>query len=123
MRALIIDDESSLGDLAVEYFRLCGHQAQACADGESALALLREDPGFDVIVLNQRLPGLSGIDTFKAIKADPRLQAVPVIVLSASVSPGASAAGLEAADLHLAKPFHPRELAAAAARLAGRRRV
>ena len=118
MRVLIIDDETSLSDLAVEYFKLAGHAAVSCPDGESALALLGRDPAFDVIVLDKRLPGLSGIDTFKAIKTDPRLRDIPVIVLSASVSPGTIAAGLDAADLHLAKPFHPKELAAAAARLA-----
>jgi putative two-component system response regulator len=118
MRVLIIDDELSLSDLAVEYFKLAGHEAVACLDGESALSLLGRDPDFDVIVLDKRLPGLSGIDTFKAIKADPRLQDIPVIVLSASVAPGAVAEGLAEADLHLAKPFHPKELAAAAARLA-----
>jgi len=118
MRVLIIDDEPSLSALAAEYFKLSGHEPVACADGESALELLRRDAAFDVIVLDKRLPGLSGIDTFKALKADPRLRDIPVIVLSASVAPGAVAEGLAEADLHLAKPFHPKELAAAAARLA-----
>ncbi|MBI5241771.1 MAG: response regulator transcription factor [Elusimicrobia bacterium] len=122
MRVLIIDDEPSLSDLAAEYFKLAGHEAVACPDGEGALSLLGRDPGFDVIVLDKRLPGLSGIDTFKAIKADPRLRDIPVIVLSASVAPGAVAVGLDGADLHLAKPFHPKELAAAAARLAAGRK-
>jgi two-component system response regulator MtrA len=120
MRVLIIDDEPSLSSLASEYFRLAGHEPVSCADGESALELLGRDPGFDVIILDKRLPGLSGIDTFKALKADPRLRDIPVIVLSASVAPGAVAEGLAEADLHLAKPFHPKELAAAAARLAAR---
>jgi two-component system phosphate regulon response regulator PhoB len=118
MKVLIIEDEPSLSALAAEYFRLAGHQAEACADGETALALLGRDPAFDVIVLDKRLPGLSGIDTFKAIKADSRLRGIPVIVVSASVAPGAVTDGLAEADLHLAKPFHPKELAAAAARLA-----
>jgi two-component system phosphate regulon response regulator PhoB len=122
MRALIIDDEASISDLAVEYFKLAGHEALSCPDGESALALLRGDARFDVIVLDKRLPGLSGVEVLKALKADARLRDVPVIVVSASVSPGAGAAGLDAADLHLAKPFHPRELAAAAARLAAGRK-
>ncbi|MDD5627770.1 MAG: response regulator transcription factor [Elusimicrobia bacterium] len=129
MRVLIIDDEASLSALAVEYFRLAGHEALACLDGESALALLKADPAFDVIVLDKRLPGLSGVEILRALKADPRLAAVPVIVLSASVTPGAAPAtcaeGAGAgADLYMAKPFHPKELAAAALRLAeGRKRT
>ena len=122
MRILIIDDEASLSALVVEYLTLCGHEAVACQDGESALARLRDDQPFDVIILDRRLPGLSGVDTLKAIKADPRLKAVPVIVLSASVAPGAIAGDMAEADLHLAKPFHPKELAAAAVRLAGSRK-
>ena len=122
MRVLVIDDETSLNALAVEYFKLSGHEAVACPDGESALALLRDDPAFDVIVLDRRLPGLSGVDIFRAIKADPRLRGVPVIILSASVAPGAIADDLAEADLHMPKPFHPKELAAAAARLAAGRR-
>ncbi|HAM35299.1 MAG TPA: hypothetical protein DEB40_11460 [Elusimicrobia bacterium] len=117
MRVLVIDDEPSLSTLAVEYLRLCGHEAMACADGESALELLRRDSAFDVIILDQRLPGLSGADTFRAIRSDPNLKKLPVIVLSSGIQPGAIPADLSQAEEHMSKPFHPKDLAAAVARL------
>ena len=114
-RILVIDDERSLNTLASEYLRLSGHQVTQCYDGESALACLKKEPAYDLIVLDKRLPGLSGWDICRSLKADPALNAIPVILLSASVHPGAEET--TGADLSMAKPFSPKELAAAIKRL------
>ncbi|MFA6003330.1 MAG: response regulator [Elusimicrobiota bacterium] len=116
-RILVVDDEPGTQTLVVEYLGLSGHQAVPCPDGESALGLLNRDPAFDLVVLDKRLPGLSGDDVLKAIRSDPRLKALPVIMLSASVQAGDLKDGPQAADLYMAKPLHPRELASAVDRL------
>jgi two-component system response regulator MtrA len=119
MRVLVIDDELALSTLASEYLKLSGHEAVACADGESALKILESDKNFDAIILDRRLPGISGAETCRAIKADPGLKAIPLIVLSASVAPGAADSGMPGANLYMAKPFRPKDLLAAIVRLAG----
>ncbi len=67
----------------------------------------------DLVISDVMMPGTSGTDLCKAIKADPRLQSTPVILLTARVG---SEATLEAyahgADDFVAKPFHPRVLVA-----------
>ena len=111
-RVLVVDDERSLNALAAEYLRLAGCEVVQCYDAESALSLLREDPRFDVVVLDKRLPGLDGWQACRAIKADARLKHIPVILLSASVSTQAPAEP-HGADRTMSKPFSPKDLARA----------
>jgi DNA-binding response OmpR family regulator len=83
---------------------------------------LRASPP-DLMLLDVAMPGLSGIDVLREMRADPVLQKVPVCVVSAWQSPGDVAKALEAgADRFLAKPFRVDELASIARSLVERRR-
>jgi CheY-like chemotaxis protein len=59
-------------------------------DGETAIAMLRREephadaPPFDLVLLDLNLPGFSGLEVLRTIKGDPRLRAIPVVVLSTS---------------------------------------
>ncbi len=57
----------------------------SCFDGESALKILEDDPLFDLIVLDKRMPGMGGIEAGKAIKRGERTSRIPIILLSASL--------------------------------------
>ena len=113
---MVVDDEFSTNALASDYLRLAGYDVVQCYDGESALKLLGEDKTFDLIVLDKRMPGMDGLDALRVLRADPATAALPVILLSASVSPSQTAAQLGVSDF-LSKPFSPKELAAAIKRL------
>ena len=79
-------------------------------DGTSGLALARSALP-DVILLDTRLPGLSGIDMLRILVNDPLTAAIPVVVLSASAMPGEIQAGLDAGCFrYLTKPIHVKEL-------------
>jgi CheY-like chemotaxis protein len=115
-RILVVDDEFSTNALASDYLRLKGYEVVQCYDGESALKLLGDDRAFDLLVLDKRMPGMDGLDALRELRTDPKMASLPVILLSASVSPSQTAAEI-GVSAFLSKPFSPKELAATVARL------
>lgn len=120
-RVLVVDDEAPLRELIVVALGNTFRSEEA-ADGEAALALLAQDP-HDLVFLDVMLPGLSGIEVLRAMRADAALREVPVVVVSAWQGPEDIAAALESgADGFLEKPFRVDELASFARGLVGSRR-
>ena len=78
-RILIIDDDAHIGDLEQEVLERAGYAVQRAYSGTEALLLLR-DGRPDLVLLDLMLPGLSGEEVL------PRLQGIPVIVVSARVT-------------------------------------
>ena len=103
-RILIADDEARIRGLLRLVLRDAGYAVLEAADGDAALASVRAHrPG--VVILDVTMPGRSGLDVCREIRADGRLGDVGVIILSANATPqDAMEAG---ADLFLAKPFLP----------------
>ena len=120
-RVLVVDDEAPLRELIVvtlgESFR-----CEEAPDGESALSQLRESPS-DLVFLDVMLPGVDGIEVLREIRADPALQGVGVVVVSAWQSPEDVARALDSgADSFLPKPFRVEDVLSIAEKLAGRNR-
>lgn len=106
---LIVEDESDLSAIMVDYVTAAGYRAEVIADGHAALAAVRGDPPA-LIVLDLMLPGLDGLSLCKAVRA---FSAVPIIMVTARVQEIDRLLGLETgADDYLCKPFSPRELVA-----------
>ena len=114
-RVLIADDEAGLRLLLRRALGGAGHDVVEAVDGDEAATLLPLHRP-DVAILDVTMPGRSGLDVCRLIRADPGLRHIGVIVASASVTEEiALAAG---ADVFLPKPFSPRALLAAVVRLA-----
>ena len=107
---LVCDDEPSLRELVRAVLGPTYRFIEA-ADGRAALALAH-DVAPDLIVLDLMLPVMSGIAVLEELRADERLAAVPVIVMTAW-SHAESSAWTAGADRFVSKPFHPDELTAA----------
>ena len=111
-RILIVDDNP----IVRETLRMCienlGCVASERGSAEEALdSIAREVP--DLILLDLRLPGMSGIELCRQLKADRATRLVPIVLLTAEGDLQKRVAGLEAgADDFFTKPVHPRELAA-----------
>jgi len=113
LRVLLVEDEE-INQLALRTALTRQGVSVACAkDGEAALDFLRTE-GFDVVLMDIQLPGMSGLEVTQAIRTSPEFQAVagvPVIALTAFAMAGDRerflAAGL---DDYLAKPFAFEEL-------------
>src|SRR5947208_4386705 len=81
MRILIVDDEEVLRDVLDAVLRREGFDVVMASSGEQALAVLDEDDAVDLVILDIMLPGISGIDTLRAVRiSNPNL---PVIVITA----------------------------------------
>ena len=106
---LIVEDEESLADPLAFLLRKEGFEATVVADGPSALAEF-DRAGADIVLLDLMLPGMSGTDVCKQLRAR---SSVPVIMVTARDSEIDKVVGLElGADDYLAKPFNPHELLA-----------
>jgi DNA-binding response OmpR family regulator len=107
-RVLVVDDDATVREVVVSYLRAHEHQVVEAEDGETALALQREEP-HDLVVLDLMLPGIDGIEVCRQLRQDGD---VPVIMLTALGEETDRVVGLEVgADDYVTKPFSPRELA------------
>jgi DNA-binding response OmpR family regulator len=111
-RILLVEDEVAIRDVVAYALRAEGHEVVEQGDGDLALPLaLRE--AFDVVVLDVMLPGLSGVEICRRIRASEERRDVPVVLLTARGGETDRVIGLDAgADDYVAKPFSTAELLA-----------
>ncbi len=110
-RILIADDNTDMREYIT---RLLSDRwaVDAVADGQAALLRAQETLP-DVVVADVMMPGLDGFELLRALRADARTRAVPVMLVSARAGEEARVEGLQAgADDYLVKPFSGRELVA-----------
>jgi CheY-like chemotaxis protein len=109
-KILIAEDERDIRDLVAFTLRFAGHEVVAVGNGAEAVeAAPIEMP--DLILMDVRMPRMTGYEACEKLKADPRLVKIPVVFLSAKGQESEIRTGLEAgADEYLLKPFAPAEL-------------
>ena len=110
-RIVIADDDADIRELVVFKLRHGGHDVVPVGDGAAAVeACTAEKP--DLVILDVMMPGLGGLDATRALRLDPALARVPIILLTARAQESDIEQGFEAgADDYIVKPFSPRELA------------
>jgi DNA-binding response OmpR family regulator len=112
VQVLVAEDDRDIGALIVRYLHKNSWSSHLVSSGTDALAYVRENP-VDLVVLDLMLPGMSGLDVCRALRADPKTAAVPIIMVTAKVDERDRIAGLElGADDYVSKPFSPNELMA-----------
>jgi two-component system phosphate regulon response regulator OmpR len=104
---LVIDDDERLRELLQRYLSSNGYRVSAAADAADARALMKSI-AFDLLIVDVMMPGESGLDLTRAVRAR---SGTPILMLTARSDAEDRIAGLEyGADDYLAKPFEPREL-------------
>jgi two-component system, OmpR family, response regulator BaeR len=108
-RVLIVEDEPKLAKLLVDYLRASGYETDCVDDGREVVpAVQRHRP--DLILLDLMLPGLGGLEVFKAVRA---VADIPIVMVTALVEEVDRLVGLElGADDYICKPYSPREVVA-----------
>jgi two-component system cell cycle response regulator DivK len=116
---LVVEDNPKNMKLAVLLLEKAGYQALQAEDATDGMRLAREQRP-DLILMDIQLPGMSGLEATRLVKADPATRAIPVIALTAFAMKGdettMQAAGC---DGYLAKPFRHAEFIAAIEKVLG----
>ncbi len=109
-RILIAEDEHDIRELITFTLKFAGHEVVSTVNGLEALETARQMVP-DLILLDVRMPRMTGYEACKQIKADAALSHIPVVFLSAKGQEGEIQTGLEAgAAAYILKPFAPDDL-------------
>lgn len=109
-KILIAEDERDIRDLVAFTLRFAGYEVFAAANGEEAVELAPQVSP-DLILMDVRMPRMTGYDACRMIKLNPELKDIPVVFLSAKGQEAEIQQGLEAgAEEYLLKPFAPDQL-------------
>jgi len=109
-RILIVEDEPDIQELVRFNLTQAGFDVEVAADGDTALAMLRERRP-DLLVLDLMLPDRSGTEICREIRNTPELATLPIVMLTARTEEVDRVVGFElGADDYVTKPFSPREL-------------
>lgn len=100
---LLIEDEVNIAEAIRFILSRDGLRVSHLADGLGALEAVRQDRP-DLVILDHMLPGLSGLEILTAIRADPAISAIPVMMLTAR-GRDREAAERAGADRFISKPF------------------
>jgi two-component system phosphate regulon response regulator PhoB len=112
---LVVEDDDTIRETIRDALFIEGFEVLACGDGREALELLQRQgkPPYDLVVLDLMLPGMSGLDICRQLRASG--DQTPILVVSARDHETDRVLGLEVgADDYLVKPFGMRELVARA---------
>jgi two-component system, cell cycle response regulator DivK len=106
---LIVEDNEKNMKLARDVLQAKGYQTLEAVTGEDGVRLANERLP-DLVLMDIQLPGISGIEALKLLRADPKTAGIPVVALTASVTPtdrsAITAAGF---DAFLGKPINLKE--------------
>jgi CheY-like chemotaxis protein len=102
---LLVDDEPSIIEALAEILTWEGFTVRSAADGRSALEALAAEPLPDLVLMDVMMPVMGGVDAAAAMRRDPRLRAIPVLLMTAGPLPP----NVDGA-MTLRKPFQVRAL-------------
>jgi two-component system chemotaxis response regulator CheY len=112
-RILVVDDFESMRRIVGQLLHDMGFRDIALADdGATALAMLRQDD-FGLLVTDWHMPQMDGIELVRAVRADPRLNPIPILMVSAEATREQIIAAVKAGvNDYVVKPFTPQILQA-----------
>ncbi len=112
IKILVVEDEAPIQELLQFNLERNKYRVSVVDSGEEALSVACQFLP-DLILLDIMLPGADGLEVCKRLKADPKTQAIPIIMLTALCEEADIVTGLElGADDYITKPFSPRVLLA-----------
>lgn len=117
-RVLVVEDDASVRGLLQALLAAEGYEVSTAADGLAGLIKVHAAPP-ELVVLDLMMPDLGGLRVLDELHADPRLAAVPVLVVTGRVESIPALAAQLGSDRVLAKPFEVAELLHRVAVLSG----
>jgi two-component system phosphate regulon response regulator PhoB len=109
---LVVDDQKEIADYVRQFLEKAGFEVIIARDGKNGLSIAKKVRP-DLVVLDITMPYIDGLEVCTRLRADPRRQRLPILLLSARAAATDRVLGLETgADDYLVKPFDPAELVA-----------
>jgi DNA-binding response OmpR family regulator len=109
---LIVEDDADIAALIAHFLEKTGFGSEIVSDGGKALTRARASAP-DLVILDLMLPGMSGLEVCRALRADEKTTQLPIIMLTARGEESERIFGLDmGADDYIVKPFSPNELMA-----------
>lgn len=123
-RVLVADDDPEICTLIKTILRNATFEVTVCSDAESALVNLQRDKGgFDILISDFMLPGISGIELITMVRANPATAKIPILMISGHSNYAMDARAKSAgADHFLNKPFTLSQLRSTVTALASKYR-
>jgi len=120
IRILVVDDNQPARQLVKSTLAIAGYTCiTEAVDGTKALDALQKRP-FDLIICDWDMPGTTGIDVLRAVRADEKLRAIPFLMVTANQQRDLVEAAIEAGvNDYVAKPYRLNTLNEKTARLLG----
>lgn len=108
MRAIVVDDSRATRAILVRILTEIGFETIQAAHGREALELLAAEPPVGLALVDWNMPIMDGLDFVRAVKADPELQSMKVVMVTTEGDMDHMVRALEAgADEYAMKPFTP----------------
>jgi two-component system chemotaxis response regulator CheY len=118
-RVMTVDDSRTMRDMVALTLRQAGFHVSQAEDGKQALGLLASAP-VDVLITDMNMPGMDGLALIRALRADPKWRALPILMLTTESDPVKKTEGRNAgATGWLVKPFDPAKLVDVVNRVCG----
>lgn len=111
MKILSADDSSMIRRVIKGAVEMVGHELVEARDGKEALEVLDKHPDIGLILLDWNMPNLDGLSVLKAVKADERYKAIPVVMVTTEVEKSKVVEAIKAgAKNYVMKPFSQSDL-------------
>ncbi|NCC50995.1 MAG: response regulator [Spartobacteria bacterium] len=112
MKMLTVDDSAMMRKIIADAGEVIGFECMGAGTGEEALSLLeQQEHKFDLILLDWNMPGMSGIEVLRKLKADERWKDIPVMMVTTDSEREKIIEAIQVgATNYLAKPFAPEDL-------------
>ena len=106
LKFLVVDDFSTMRRIVRNLLKELGYSSvEEAEDGSAALAKLKRDT-FDFVISDWNMPGMDGLQLLQAVRADPALSALPVLMVTAEAKKeNIIAAAQSGASGYIVKPF------------------
>lgn len=109
-KILVIDDELVLCELMKDFLEASGHSVQTADNAMAGLKMLREG-GFELMLCDVNMPGLSGLELLRLVRGDPAFKTLPVLMCTARDMMGEVDQAFETgANGYVVKPFDMKSL-------------
>lgn len=110
MKVLVVEDDVDIQDIVISVLSRAGYDVLTEGNGDAGLAAaLAQQP--DLVILDWMMPGLTGVEVCRAMRADPRAKDIAILLLTSRAQEAdIDQAFTAGADDYMVKPFRGREL-------------